>query len=115
MTRKRGRLPWWAWEARLGGDSGGHGGASNLACCRAFEYLDATRSTLLFARKVILVEGPAELFLIPVLVKQVLGLDLDSLGITVVPIYGVHFDVYARLFGENMLPKKCAILADGDL
>ena len=78
-------------------------------------YLDATRSTLLFARKVVLVEGPAELFLIPVLVKQVLGLDLDSLGITVVPIYGVHFDVYARLFGEGMLPKKCAIIADGDL
>jgi putative ATP-dependent endonuclease of the OLD family len=78
-------------------------------------YLDATRSTLLFARKVILVEGPAELFLIPALVKQVMKIDLDRLGITVIPIFGTHFDIYARLFTEAGLPKKCAIIADGDL
>ena len=78
-------------------------------------YLDATRSTLLFARKVILVEGPAELFLIPVLVKHVLKIDLDRYGISVVPIYGTHFDTYAKLFSAETLPKKCAIIADGDL
>ncbi len=78
-------------------------------------YLDATRSTLLFARKVILVEGPAELFLIPALVKQIMKLDLDRLSISVVPIYGVHFDVYAKLFSKKLLSKKCAIIADGDL
>ena len=79
-------------------------------------YLDATRSALLFARKVILVEGPAELFLIPPLIRQVMnGLDLDRLGITVVPIFGVHFDVYVKLFNDNSQPKKCAIIADGDL
>jgi putative ATP-dependent endonuclease of the OLD family len=78
-------------------------------------YLDATRSTLLFARKVILVEGPAELLLIPPLIEKVLGIDLDRYGISVIPIYGVHFDVYAKLFGEHCLPKKCAIVTDGDL
>jgi putative ATP-dependent endonuclease of OLD family len=78
-------------------------------------YLDATRSNLLFARKVMLVEGPAELFLIPALVKQVKGIDLDREGISVIPIYGVHFDVYAKLFSSKSLPKKCAIVADGDL
>lgn len=78
-------------------------------------YLDATRSTLLFARKVILVEGPAELFLIPALVHKVMGIDLELLGVSVIPIYGVHFEVYARLFGEETLPKRCAIIADGDL
>lgn len=78
-------------------------------------YLDATRSTLLFARKVILVEGPAELFLIPPLVKHVMNIDLDRLGISVIPIYGVHFDVYVKLFGHLALPKKCVIIADGDL
>jgi putative ATP-dependent endonuclease of OLD family len=77
-------------------------------------YLDATRGTLLYARRVLLVEGPAELFLVPPLVRQVLGRDLDALGISVVPIFGVHFDAYAGLFGEGRLPKKCAILADGD-
>ena len=78
-------------------------------------YLDATRSTLLYARKVILVEGPAELFFIPALVKKVMQIDLDSYGISVIPIFGVHFDCYAKLFGKKGMPKKCAIIADGDL
>jgi putative ATP-dependent endonuclease of OLD family len=78
-------------------------------------YLDATKSNLLFARKVMLVEGPAELFLIPALVKQVMDIDLDREGISVIPIYGVHFDVYAKLFSEDSLPKRCAIVTDGDL
>lgn len=78
-------------------------------------YLDATRSTLLYARKVILVEGPAELFIIPPLVKKVMNVDLERFGVSVIPIYGVHFNVYAKLFSEMTLPKKCAIIADGDL
>jgi putative ATP-dependent endonuclease of OLD family len=77
-------------------------------------YLDATRSSLLFARKIILVEGPAELFLIPPLVSKVLNLDLDRAGITVIPIHGVHFGPYAKLFSATCLPKKCAIIADMD-
>jgi putative ATP-dependent endonuclease of OLD family len=78
-------------------------------------YLDATKSNLLYARKVMLVEGPAELFLIPALIKQVKGIDLAREGVSVIPIYGVHFDVYARLFSYNGLPKRCAIVTDGDL
>lgn len=78
-------------------------------------YLDVTRSNLLYARKVMLVEGPAEMFLIPALLKEVKDIDLDREGISVIPIYGVHFDVYAKLFSEGALPKKCAIVADGDL
>lgn len=78
-------------------------------------YLDATRSTLLFARKVILVEGPAELFLIPPMVKKLMNIDFDRLGISVVPIFGVHFDVYAKLFGKGRIEKKCVIIADTDL
>jgi putative ATP-dependent endonuclease of OLD family len=78
-------------------------------------YLDATRSTLLFARAVLLVEGPAEQFLIAPLVRKVMGIDLDENGISVVPIYGTHFGAYARLFGPGGIQKKCAIAADGDL
>jgi putative ATP-dependent endonuclease of OLD family len=78
-------------------------------------YLDATKSNLLFARKVLLVEGPAELFLIPAFLKETQDIDLDRLGISVIPIYGVHFDVYAKLFTSEALPKKCAIVTDGDL
>jgi len=78
-------------------------------------YLDATRSTLLYARKVLLVEGPAEQFVIPPLVKQVFGIDLDEEGVAVVPIFGTHFSSYAKLFGPGGIEKKCAILTDGDL
>ncbi len=78
-------------------------------------YLDATRSNLLFARKVMLVEGPAELFLIPALLKHVMDFDFDRDGISLIPIYGVHFHVYAKLFSGQALPKKCAIITDGDL
>ena len=78
-------------------------------------YLDATKSNLLFARKVMLVEGPAELFLIPAMVEAVHEMKLERQGISVVSIYGVHFDVYAALFRAGSLEKKCAIVADADL
>ncbi|MCY4061891.1 MAG: AAA family ATPase [Chloroflexi bacterium] len=77
-------------------------------------YLDATRSTLLYARKVMLVEGPAELFLIPRMIEAAEGKNLDSLGISIIPIYGTHFESYAKLFSDESLPKKCAIIMDGD-
>jgi putative ATP-dependent endonuclease of the OLD family len=78
-------------------------------------YLDATKSNLLFARKVMLVEGPAELFLIPALVEAVHHINLERSGISVISIYGVHFDVYAKLFRKGSLEKRCAIVADADL
>lgn len=78
-------------------------------------YLDATKSNILYARKVMLVEGAAELFLIPALVKKVKGIELERSGISVVAIHGVHFEVYAKLFRANSLEKKCAIVADADL
>jgi len=78
-------------------------------------FLEATRSILLYARKVILVEGPSELFLIPALVKSVMDIDLDRYGISVVPIFGKHFKTYAKLFGPDALRKKCVIITDGDL
>ncbi len=78
-------------------------------------YLDATKSNLLFARKVMLVEGPTELFLIPAMIEAVHRINLEREGISVVAIYGVHFDVYAKLFRVGALEKKCAIVADADL
>ncbi len=78
-------------------------------------YLDATRSVLLFGRKILLVEGAAEWFLIPPLVERVMGVDLDSEGIAIVPIFGRHFLSYTALFGEGGLSKPCAVLADRDL
>lgn len=78
-------------------------------------YLDATKSSLLFARKVMLVEGAAEVFLIPPLVKEIMDIDLEREGISVVAIHGVHFEAFTKLFNAGCLPKKCAIVADADL
>lgn len=92
-----------------------NGGLDDADASDLERYLDATKSNLLYARKVMLVEGPAELFLIPALIKKVKGIDLAREGVSVIPIYGVHFDVYARLFSDDGLPKRCAIVTDGDL
>ncbi|MBB2714749.1 AAA family ATPase (plasmid) [Rhizobium sophoriradicis] len=78
-------------------------------------YLDSTKSSLLYARKVMLVEGAAELFLIPALIESVHKVKLERVGISLTPIHGVHFDVYAKLFAHGSLEKKCAIVADADL
>lgn len=78
-------------------------------------YLDSTKSSLLYARKVMLVEGAAELFLIPALIESVHKVKLERVGISMTAIHGVHFDVYAKLFAHGSLEKKCAIVADADL
>lgn len=77
-------------------------------------YLDAIRSNLLFAKSVILVEGDAEEILIPILVKQSIGLALDELGITLVNMRSTGFENIAHLFHDDRIRKKCAIITDLD-
>jgi putative ATP-dependent endonuclease of the OLD family len=76
-------------------------------------YMDATRGEMLFARKVLLVEGDAERYLLPVLAKSV-GVDLDEAGITVCPIGGTHFRAYVQFLGSNALAIPYALITDGD-
>ena len=75
-------------------------------------YLDATRAELVFARKVLLVEGFAEQVLIPKLAESA-GMDLDKLGITVCSVHGTHFLSYARFCEALEIP--WAIVTDGDI
>jgi putative ATP-dependent endonuclease of OLD family len=77
-------------------------------------YLDAVRSNLLFAKSVILVEGDAEEILIPILVKQVLGISLDELGISLINIRSTGFKNVAVLFDDERIRKRCAIVTDLD-
>ncbi|WP_342558308.1 AAA family ATPase [Metasolibacillus sp. FSL K6-0083] len=83
-------------------------------CKRIERYLDATRSTLLFAKGVILVEGDAELILIPAMFKAVFGLNLDEIGISVVNMSSTVFEHVANLFDESRIQRKCAIITDFD-
>ncbi len=77
-------------------------------------YLDVKRSELLFSKSVILVEGDAEEILIPAMVKKVFGLSLDEMGISLINIGSVGFKNIYKLFNDERINKKCAILTDLD-
>ena len=74
-------------------------------------YLDVTRAEILFARGVLLVEGDAERFLLPVFANTI-GVDLDQLGISVCSVAGTHFGAYAKFLTSLDIP--FAILTDRD-
>ncbi len=74
-------------------------------------YLDVTRAEMLFARGVILVEGDAELFLVPEFAKKLKTL-LDPLGITVCSVSGTNFRPYAKFLTALGIP--CAVITDWD-
>lgn len=76
-------------------------------------YLDVTKSSLLFARGVILVEGIAEQLVVPALADQI-DKPLHNHGVTVVNVEGLAFRPFVDLFGPNRLPYRCALVTDGD-
>jgi predicted ATP-dependent endonuclease of OLD family len=97
-------------------------------------WLDATKSTLLFARGVILVEGIAEAMLVPELAKRVLiehndGLteeqrlpvSLEEAGVSVINMGGIYFSHFCQLFcslneedSESKIRVRCAGITDKD-
>ena len=76
-------------------------------------YLDVTRAEILFAKGVILVEGDAELYLVPVLAR-LMGMDLDALGISICSVGGTNFAPYLKFVGPNGLNIPLAVLTDFD-
>lgn len=76
-------------------------------------YLDITRAELFFARKVIFVEGAAELMLIHVLAQRA-GYDLRHHAISVISVEGLNFDSFLPLFGEKALKIPVAVVTDAD-
>lgn len=77
-------------------------------------YLDAVRTNLLFAKGVLLVEGDAEEILIPIMVKQVYGVSLDELGISLINIRSTGFENVAQLFHKDRIRRRCSIITDLD-
>lgn len=84
-------------------------------------YLNATRSSLLFARRVVLVEGIAESILVPCLAKQLVGQNEEKQrllsSVTFIAIDGVDFAPYVKLllWGEVQRVDKVAVITDGDM
>ena len=65
-------------------------------------YLDVTRAELFFARRVIFVEGAAELMLVSVLAEKV-GFRLREHGVSLISVEGLNFDSFLPLFGEKAI------------
>jgi predicted ATP-dependent endonuclease of OLD family len=89
-------------------------------------WLDATKSTLLFAKGIILVEGIAEAMLLPELAKIVLH-EYDELpntledgGVSIINMNGIYFKHFMQLFsdldnnGSKSIPVHCAGITDND-
>lgn len=74
-------------------------------------YLDATRGEMVFAKRVLLVEGFAEQILLPTFARS-RGVDLDKEGITICAVQGTHFGSYVK-FCES-LGMHWAVVTDGD-
>lgn len=98
-------------------------------------WLDATKSTMLFSRGVILVEGVAESIIIPRLAELVLAkynkehkddntialeVSLDKMGVSVININGINFKYFDKLFANfnnttgPRIPIHCSNVTDCD-
>ncbi|WP_306395181.1 ATP-dependent nuclease [Telluria beijingensis] len=76
-------------------------------------YLDVTRAELFFARRVIFVEGAAELMMVSALAKRI-GCDLRQHGVSLISVEGLNFDSFLPLFGNTALKIPVAVLTDAD-
>ncbi|NML59240.1 ATP-dependent nuclease [Chryseobacterium cheonjiense] len=79
-------------------------------------FLDATRSDMLFAQKVIFVEGLAEQVLLPTLTKYI-DIDIADHHIAIVPVGGRYFDHFLQIFDSTRpftIPKMVLVLKDRD-
>lgn len=75
--------------------------------------LDVTKATLYFARGIILVEGLSEALLLPEFALEN-DIDLRKRHISVVPICGVDFGIFAKIFSESCLDIPVALITDSD-
>lgn len=76
-------------------------------------YLDATKSRMFFARRLLLVEGIAEQTLLPRLFQRHHGATLERHGATVVNVNGVAFSHFLKVV-KNGYFLKCVVLTDSD-
>ena len=79
-------------------------------------FLDATRSDMLFARNIILVEGISEQILVPTLGRYT-GKNIEDTHTVVVNVGGRYFDHFLKLFDSNnphTIHKKVACITDRD-
>ncbi|ESW80851.1 ATP-dependent endonuclease [Mesorhizobium sp. LSJC285A00] len=76
-------------------------------------YLDVTRAELFFARRIIFVEGAAELLMVSLLAARI-GFDLRSHGVSLISVEGLNFDSFMPLFGKDAIKIPVAVITDAD-
>lgn len=76
-------------------------------------YLDVSRAELLFCAAAILVEGVAEVYLLPALARA-LEFDLDAYGVIITSVSGTDFAPYRKVLADDALSVPHAIVTDGD-
>jgi putative ATP-dependent endonuclease of OLD family len=76
-------------------------------------YIDISRAEILFASVVILVEGLAELYILPALADAA-GFDLDAYGAVVASVHGTDFKPYRALLSTEALNTPHVVITDGD-
>jgi putative ATP-dependent endonuclease of OLD family len=85
------------------------------------KFLDSTKANMFFARGVLLVEGVAEVVLLPQ-IAELLGRPLEDYGVSLVSVNGLSRKRYAKIYRSNPslssplpLPIKVACITDLDL
>lgn len=84
-------------------------------------FLDATKSAMLFAKSVVLVEGMAELVMLPILAQRV-NCDMDHHHVALVRVDALTFKHFIKLYGagnesdkkEFALDKRVSCIIDSD-
>lgn len=105
-------------------------GLSKLSMAFLNRWLDTTKSNLLFARGIILVEGIAEAMLLPEFAKIVLHEykiiseklpeNLEDGGVSIINMNGIYFRHFMQLFADldendsESIPVRCAGITDKD-
>lgn len=78
-------------------------------------YLDVTRAELFFARRVVFVEGAAELLLVSAFSKKLgSGFELRDHAISLISVEGLNFDCFLPMFGEKALRIPVSVITDSD-
>jgi len=80
-------------------------------------YLDVTKSDMLFAKRIILVEGTSEQLLLPIFTRYLNG-DLVDSHVAVINIGGRYFSHFLKLFDRDKskyaINKRVAVITDLD-
>ncbi len=76
-------------------------------------YLDVTRAELFFARRIIFVEGAAELMLVGVLAQKC-GHNLHDHAVSLISVEGLNFDCFLPLFGKERISVSVSVITDAD-